>query len=85
MVGWPLKSKLDESRFSENQKFFLDSKFLQREKSTKRGQAIDAVTKKMPRKVKDAKIQLFTVEVFLRKLQICSYFPCFAAKEKINK
>ena len=80
-MGWALKSKPKTARFSEKQKSFLQSEFLEGEKSSKKTTG-EEVAKKM-RKARDANNQrLFLIGEFLTPSQISSYFSRFAAKRK---
>ena len=80
-MGWALKLKPKTARFSEKQKSFLESEFLEGEKSSKKTTG-EEVAKKM-RKVRDANNQrLFSIDEFLTPSQISSYFSRFAAKRK---
>lgn len=80
-MGWALKSKPRTTRFSEKQKSFLEKKFLEGEKSSKKTTG-EEVAKEM-RKVRDANNQrLFSINEFLTPSQISSYFSRFAAKRK---
>lgn len=80
-MGWALKSKPKTARFSEKQKSFLESEFLEGEKSSKKTTS-EEVAKKM-RKARDANNQrLFSIDEFLTPSQVSSYFSRFAAKRK---
>ena len=80
-MGWALKSKPKTTRFTEKQKSYLESKFLEGEKSSKKTNG-EVVAKEM-RKVRDANNKrLFVVDEFLTPQQISSYFSRFAAKRK---